>query len=74
MEISFYAIVALLIGSNIFWAMVCLKLTNRLMSRSYTEFSQATIKPRVTKPEPLDMSDPVAERNAKDMNALIGIV
>jgi hypothetical protein len=73
-ELSFVALVALLIASNIYWALVCLKLTNRLMSRNYTEFMQSSAKPRVIKPQAIDMSDPVAERNAKDMNAMIGII
>ncbi len=73
-EASFYLIVALLIASNSFWAVVCLKLTNRLMSRNYGELIQATAKPR--KPELVkeDMSDPLAERHAQDMNSLIGLV
>ena len=73
-EISFYVIVALLIGSNAYWALVCLKLTNRLMSRNFAEYTQAVRPVKALKPVPEDMSDPVAERNARDMNAMIGVI
>ncbi len=66
--------VAVLIASNLFWANICLKLTNRLMSRNYGELLQAENKPQHLKPVPEDMSDPVAERHAADMNSLIGLV
>ncbi len=72
-EVSFYVLVALLIASNSYWAMMCLKLTNRLMSRNYGELLQAENKPVRLKPVPEDMSDPIAERHANDMNSLIGI-
>lgn len=74
MEISLYVLVALLISSNIFWASVCLKLTNRLMSRNFGEYAQAIKKPTPIKPIPEDMSDPVAERHAREMNSLVGII
>ncbi len=73
-EISFYVLVALLIASNSYWALICLKLTNRLMSRNYGELLQAENKPQRLKPVPEDLSDPVAERHANDMNSLIGLV
>lgn len=74
MEISFYVLVALFAGSNIFWATVCLKLTNRLMSRNYAELVQVSKKPTRLKPIPEDMSDPVAERHAKELNSLMGVI
>ena len=61
-----------LLGSNIYWAWVCLKLTNRLMSRNYGELVQADNKPKLIKPLPEDMSDPIAERHAKEMNSMMG--
>jgi hypothetical protein len=73
-ELSFFVLVALLIASNSYWAIVCLKLTNRLMSRNYGELLQAENKPVRLKPIPEDMSDPVAERHAHDMNSLIGLI
>ena len=73
-ELSLITLVALLIGSNTFWAVICLKLTNRLMSRNYGELLQAESKPVRLKPVPEDLSDPVAERHAADMNSLIGLV
>mgnify|MGYP001588063520 FL=1 len=73
-ELSLITLVALLLASNSYWAFVCLKLTNRLMSRNYGELLQAENKPRQSKPIPEDMSDPVAERHAEQMNSLIGMV
>ena len=73
-EISLIAIIVLLVASNAYWAFVCLKLTNRLMSRNYGELLQAENKPVRLKPVPEDMSDPVAERHAADMNSLIGLI
>lgn len=70
---SIFLLVALL-TTNIYWAAVCLKLTNRLMSRNYGELIQAERKPAQLKPVPEDMSDPIAERHAKEMNSMIGIV
>ena len=71
-EVSLYVIVALLIASNSYWAFVCLKLTNRLMSRNYGELIQATAKPVRLKPLAEDMSDPVAESHADTMNSMLG--
>ncbi len=73
-EISFVTMIVLLVASNAFWAFVCLKLTNRLMSRNYGELLQAQNKPVRLKPIPEDLSDPVAERHAADMNSLIGLI
>ncbi len=72
-ELVLITLVVLLFGSNIFWANMHLKLANRVMSKNYAEFVQATKKP--TKPQlvPEDMSDPLAERHAADMNSLIGV-
>jgi len=69
-----YVLVALLIYTNIYWGAVCLKLTNRLMSRNFGEYAQALKKPTRLKPVPEDMSDPVAERHAKEMNSIVGMV
>ena len=73
-EVSFITLVAVLISSNIYWALVCLKFTNRLMSRNYAEYAQAVYRPKPIKLEEPDLSDPIAEQNARDMNAMIGIV
>ncbi len=74
MEVSLYTLIALLIGTNSFWAWVCLQLTNRLMSRDFGSFVQATKKPVRLKEVPEDMSDPLAERHAFEANSMIGIV
>ncbi len=73
-ELAFCTLVTLLVASNAYWAFVCLKLTNRLMSRNYGELLQAQNKPVRIKPIPEDLSDPVAERHANDMNSLIGLI
>ena len=71
-ELSLITLVALLVASNIYWASVCLKLTNRLMSRNYGELIQATNKPVRLKPMPEDTSDPLAESHAAQANSLLG--
>ena len=63
-------LVALLIGSNIYWAFMCLKLTNRIMSKNYGELKQAENKPKLVKEMPVDQADPIAERHAREMNAV----
>ena len=73
-ELSLVTLVLLLVASNAYWAFVCLKLTNRLMSRNYGELLQAENKPVRLKPVPEDLSDPIAERHAADMNSLIGLI
>ena len=73
--IECYAIAFLLIATNIFWASVCLGLTNRLMSRNFAEFTQVTAKPTRLKPViEEDGFDPHAERQAKDLNSMLGMV
>ncbi len=68
-------LVSLLLAQNIFWAKVCLNLTNRLMSRSYAEFSQYSQKPTITPPPKMEEGyDPVAEHQAKELNSLLGMV
>lgn len=63
----------LLIFTNIYWAVVCNRLTNKLMSRNYAEFVQierlrklptASTKPHVA------LIDPIAEDNAEKANRL----
>lgn len=77
MNIDYFIIgilVALMVGQNVFWANVCLKLTNRIMSRNYLEVAQADRKPVPFKPIVEDDSDPTAERQAKELNSIMGIV
>ena len=63
----------LLILTNIYWAVVCNRLTNKLMSRNYAEFVQierlkklpiASTQPHVA------LVDPIAEDNAERANRL----
>lgn len=72
--VSLIVLTVALLTTNAYWAFVCLKLTNRLMSRNYGELIQAENKPARLKPAPEDMSDPVAERHAKEMNSLMGAI
>jgi hypothetical protein len=72
--IELIILVALLIASNAYWAFVCLKLTNRVMSKNYGELIQATAKPVKLAPMKEDMSDPVAESHADTMNSMLGAI
>lgn len=67
-------LVFLMLAQNVFWAKVCLNLTNRLMSRSYAELKQAELKP-ISRPAqvPEEFNDPVAERQAQELNSLLGM-
>lgn len=66
--ILFFAFLA----SNIFWAVVCLKLTNRLMSRNYHEFVGATKKVAPKKRADIDDGpDAFAEAQAEQLNSLM---
>ncbi|MES1988827.1 MAG: hypothetical protein V4440_12525 [Pseudomonadota bacterium] len=67
-------LVALLVGSNIFWSTVCLKLTNRIMSKDYGALVEATKKPKPVAPIVFNDSDPIAEEYAKSANVLMGLV
>lgn len=62
-----------LIAQNIFWAKLCLSLTNRIMSRSYEELKQAERKPISLVQEEPDLNDPIAERQAKELNSMLGM-
>lgn len=72
--VLFGTLVALTLSSNIFWAIVCLKLTNRIMSKNYFDLAQADRKPQAPTLVVDDLSDPVAERHAKELNSIMGIV
>lgn len=59
-------------ASNVFWAVVCLKLTNRLMSRNYHEFASATKKVAPRKRVDIDEGpDAFAEAQAEQLNSLM---
>ena len=70
-------LVTLFVATNVFWSMLTLKLVNKIMSRSYYEYVQAqelkTQKP-VSVSQPEQYIDPGDERQAQDMNSLVGIV
>lgn len=60
-------------ASNLFWAFVCHRLENKLMSRNYTEFVQTERlkKPPIASTKPhVALVDPIAEENAKRANSL----
>lgn len=68
-------IIILLLASNLFWALVCNRLVNKLMSRSYFEFEQAKAlsKPSALPPQPTEYVDDEAERQAQDANKFFAI-
>lgn len=65
----------MLIASNCYWAYLHYILTNKLMSRNFYEYqqAQALLSPEVTYTHPVEHIDPVDERQARDMNSLVGI-
>lgn len=69
----------LLVATNLFWAMLTLKLTNKLMSRSYYEYVQAeNLKkpPKSNRKKELaeEEFDPIDVKQAQDMNSLMNII
>lgn len=67
----------LLLATNVFWAKIVFELNNRLMSRSFYEFSQAQAlqTPKASSPPSSDGMhiDPVDERQAREINSLMGV-
>lgn len=66
---------AALVASNVYWAVTVQKLINKLMSRNYYEYLQAEAlkTPSVATPPPAPEVDIEDERQARDMNAILGI-
>jgi hypothetical protein len=65
----------LILAQNVFWAKVCFNLTNRIMSRDYSELRQAEAPQRIVPLKPAeDEHDPIAERQAQELNAMFGMV
>lgn len=67
-----------LIGSNIFWAIVCNRLVNKLMSRNFGEYLQAkNVAPKKKKTQKLEL-DPVyikeEQRIADNANTMLGLI
>lgn len=76
MEYLIFASVMIVILTiqQIFWSRLCLQLTNRIMSRSYEELKQAEKMPLKIAPIlPEDPHDPFADRQAKELNSMLGI-
>lgn len=66
----------LLLGSQAYWSFIVLKLNDKLMSRSYSDYAngERIRKPmRVAqiKPDESAFIDPIAEENAKRANGLL---
>jgi hypothetical protein len=70
-------LVALLFGTQIFWARIAYNLVDRLMSRDFSEYNhvKGVNKPKVApiKPTPVASIDPIAEENAKKANSILGL-
>ncbi len=77
-NIGIYVVSFFLVASNLFWAMLTLKLVNKLMSRSYYEYVQAQKLKRSGdvgfRDNTADVIDPVDEKQAQEINSLLGIV
>jgi len=54
MEIAIAGLALLVVSSNLFWALVVHKLINKLMSRTYWEYQQATTIPKSAEAELAD--------------------
>lgn len=69
-------LIVLLLGSNLFWAVMCNRLINKLMSRSYAEYEQAQAlrTPRAPEHPSVEPIDHDAERQAQEINSILGVV
>lgn len=67
----------LLLGSNVFWAKLVIAMSNRIMSRNYYEFAQSeklkAQKPAAKSEREPEQTDPEDERQARELNAIMGI-
>lgn len=71
-------LVVFLIGQQVYWSFIVLKLNDRLMSKSFAEFSygertRKTVKVKVAQAPSEDTAgtDPIAEENARRANSLL---
>ena len=63
-----------LLASNIFWVRVHYQLINRLMAKDYAEFKAYEQKPQVKiNIQPDEAIDQYAEKQASELNSLIGV-
>ncbi len=64
-----------IIAQNIYWARVCYNLINRIMAKDYNEFKVLEKKPmiKVQLPMPDDGMDAYAEKQAQELNSLVGV-
>ena len=65
-------LIVFLIAQQAFWSVVVFKLTNRIMSRDFSEFKRANA-PQKLSPLPQDASDTIDEQLATDANKFFGI-
>lgn len=75
-EIVIGVLVFLLIVQNIFWMKVCYDLNHKLMCRNYYEYNSAeALKfPKVEKHPTVPEVDYDAERQAHEINSLMGVI
>jgi len=67
-------LVVLLLGQQVYWSFIVFKLNDRIMARSYGEYTQAQ-KSLKTSSQPRQpraaVADPIAEENAQRANSLL---
>lgn len=79
MDIENIVLATLLVSSNIYWAYVCHKLINKLMSKNYYEYAQGdSLKKDGGEKSAIDelqlnLMDDDGVRKAMEMNRLMGI-
>lgn len=75
-DVVVVSLLVFMIAQDIFWAIICIRLTNRIMSRNYAEVVQADLlkKPAPVKPSEDALTDPESERQANELNRLFGVI
>ena len=69
-DYTLLAVLGLLVFSNLFWALVCHRLINKLMSRSFFEYKEAELQPEKLKVASKDNKIEVNENDFEDFGAL----
>lgn len=78
-DVTIIMFAGLLVGSNIYWAVVCHRLVNKVMSRNYAEYLQSENvgRPRANKFQQ-SVEEPAIvkaeQQRAEELNKIMGMI
>jgi hypothetical protein len=67
-------LIVLMLGQQVFWASIVFKLTNRVMSRDYSEFVRTSRPPQSSPAPSQDAADTIDEQQADQANKVFGLI